>query len=232
MQQHCRPLPSASMPLNSSIDFEFDVGIENTDQECYYSSADELFSNGRILPLQIRKKISPQKQQLQRCPPPPPPQKKKKKQQQLQPPTQKPQTQAGNATPKQIKVASKEANDQNQSCMSFWQFKRSSSLNFVSGYKVRLCPPSTPLSRSSSTWPAPKLKQGHVIGNHRQNRLKDEFSYPCLHSSTNNQNPPLKKSFAYGSHGNGVTINPVLNVPSVDVFCLSPIFLTGKDKKQ
>ncbi|XVE72081.1 hypothetical protein DITRI_Ditri11bG0010300 [Diplodiscus trichospermus] len=190
MQQYYRPLPSASMSLNSSIDFEFDVGIENNDQECYYSSADELFSNGKILPLQIRKKISPPKQQLH-------------------PPTQNPK-------------------------LKLEMLPQSKS----SGYKLRLCPPSTSLSRSSSTGSAPKvkpgqfLKQDHAIGNHRQNHQKDRSSCPCLHSSTNKQNTPFKKNFAYGSHGNGVAINPILNVPSVDVFCLSSIFLTGKDKKK
>ncbi|XWS75482.1 hypothetical protein CRYUN_Cryun01aG0092700 [Craigia yunnanensis] len=216
MQQYCTPLPSTSFPLNSSIDFEFDVRINNIDQECYYSSADELFSNGKILPLQIRKKISPPKQEEQ-------------------PPPEKPQLQAGNTTPKDIKVAIKEENDQNQSSKSFWQFKRSSSLNFVSGYKQRLCS-STLLSRSSSAGSAPKvkpgpvLKEGHVIGNHRQNHQKEK-SYPYLQSSRINQKLPLKKSFTYGSHGNAVTINPILNVPLVDVFCPSSVFLTGKDKK-
>ncbi|XWS30725.1 hypothetical protein CRYUN_Cryun23aG0013000 [Craigia yunnanensis] len=210
-------LESTSLPLKSGIDFQFDVPINNIDQECYFSLADELFSNGKILPVQIRKKISPPKQEERPAP-------------------EKPLPPARNATSKDIKVASKEANDQNQSSKSFWQFKRSSSLNFVGGYKRRLCS-STLLSRSSSTGSAPKvkpgpvLKEGHGIVNNRQNYQKLK-SYPSLHSSTKNQKPPSKKSFTYGSHVNGVTINPILNVPSVDIFCLSSVFLTGKDKKK
>ncbi|XP_017974547.1 PREDICTED: uncharacterized protein LOC18602037 [Theobroma cacao] len=219
MQQYC-PLRSTSLPLNSSIDFEFDVRINSIDQECY-SSADELFSNGKILPIQIKKNISPSKQDQQ------------------QPTSHKPQPQARNASSNDIEVATKEPNDQNQSSKSFRQFKRSSSLNFVSGYKRRLCP-SKLLSGSSSTGSAPKVKPGpvlkdghgpHGIGNHRQNNQKEK-SLPCLQSSTSNQKSPLKKSFTYGSHGNGVTINPVLNVPLVDIFCLSSVFPSGKDKRK
>ncbi|XVF71621.1 hypothetical protein PTKIN_Ptkin12aG0053600 [Pterospermum kingtungense] len=218
MQQHSPLLPSTSLPSDSSFDFEFDVRINNIDEECYHSSADELFSDGKILPLQVRK--------LEISPP--------------QPPPRKPKPQAANATPKNTKVTTQEADDQNRSSRtSFWQFKRSSSLNFVSGYKRRLFP-STLLSRSSSTGSAPKVKPGgpnvkeghHDIGFHRQNYQKEK-SYPWLQSSTNNRRPPLKKSSAYyGSHGNGVTINPILHVPLVDVFCFSSVFLTGKDKKK
>ncbi|XP_021296785.1 uncharacterized protein LOC110426029 [Herrania umbratica] len=218
--QQCCPLRSTSFPLNSSIDFEFDVRINSIDQECY-SSADELFSNGKILPIRIKKNISPSKQDQQ------------------QPTSHKPQPQARNASSKDIEVASKEPNDRNQSSKSFWLFKRSSSLNFVSGYKRRLCP-SKLLSRSSSTGSAPKVKPGpvlkdahgpHVIGNHRHNNHKEK-SLPSLQSSTSNQKSPLKKSFTYRSPANAVTINPALNVPLVDIFCLSSVFLSGKDKKK
>ncbi|XWS36923.1 hypothetical protein CRYUN_Cryun20dG0126900 [Craigia yunnanensis] len=171
MQQYCPPLRSTSLLLNSSTEFEFDVPINNIDQVCFYSPADELFSNGKILPLQIKKKFSPPKQEEQ-------------------PPSQKPQPQAGNARSK----------DKNQSSKSFWQFKRSSSLNFVSGYKRRLFT-STLLSRSSSTESAPKVKpgpdlrDGHGIDNHRQKKNNQKKSLPCLQSSTNNEKPPLKNSF-------------------------------------
>lgn len=53
---YCPPLRSTSLPLESTTEFEFDVRINNSDdQECYISSAYELFSNGKILPLQIKK---------------------------------------------------------------------------------------------------------------------------------------------------------------------------------
>ncbi|XVF31593.1 hypothetical protein REPUB_Repub17cG0004300 [Reevesia pubescens] len=209
MEQNSLLRSTNSLTLNSSIDFNFDVRISDSDQEYYYLSADELFSHGKILPLQIKKEICPSKQEEQ-------------------PPPQKTQPQARYCSSK----------DQNQSSKSFWQFKRSSSLN---KRRLSLCPFSTLLSKSSSTGLAPKvksgpvLKDGHANGNHRQKQnYQRQKSLPCLlQSSTSNQKPPnLKKSFTYGSHGNGVTVNPILNVPLVDVFCVSSVFLTGKDKKK
>ncbi|KAH1108346.1 hypothetical protein J1N35_012114 [Gossypium stocksii] len=60
MQQcYCPPLRSTSLSLESTTEFEFDVRINNgDDQECYFSSANELFSNGKILPLQIKKQLA------------------------------------------------------------------------------------------------------------------------------------------------------------------------------
>lgn len=56
MQQcFCPPLRSTSLSLEPTSEFEFDVRINNSDdQECYFSSANELFSNGKIHPLQIK----------------------------------------------------------------------------------------------------------------------------------------------------------------------------------
>ena len=54
-----RPLRSKSSSLNSSIDFDFCVR-ESFEQES--SSADELFSGGKILATEIKKKDVPAKQ--------------------------------------------------------------------------------------------------------------------------------------------------------------------------
>ncbi|XP_041007854.1 uncharacterized protein LOC121252318 [Juglans microcarpa x Juglans regia] len=67
-------LGSNSSGLSSSIDFDFCVHRESFGQESY--AADELFSDGKILPTEIKKKITPMKQtddQFGSCPPLPPP---------------------------------------------------------------------------------------------------------------------------------------------------------------
>ncbi|KAK8491455.1 hypothetical protein V6N13_046055 [Hibiscus sabdariffa] len=126
------------------MEFEFDVRINNIDDhECRYSSANELFANGKILPLQI-------------------------KTQQKQPPVL-----AGTG---------------------------GGSMNRNRG----------------SSHSTPKVKpDGH------RNR------------KGNQQRQNKKSSFNHG-HGNGTSatpINPILNVPLVDVFCLSSLFLSGRRKK-
>ncbi|GMJ01251.1 hypothetical protein HRI_003794300 [Hibiscus trionum] len=160
MQQYhyCPPLRSIPVSPDSSTEFTFYVRVNNRDDdqecECCYLSANELFANGKILPLQI------------------------KKQPVLPPQEPQPQLDGTNARSK------------NQS----W-----------SGNKRRLCP---------ST---PKVKpEGHRNrkGNHRQDK---------------------KSSFKHGSHRHGhgavTTISPLLNVPVVDVFCLSSIFSSSSRNK-
>ncbi|XP_057809064.1 uncharacterized protein LOC131023853 [Salvia miltiorrhiza] len=56
---------------SSSIDFDFCVFRESFDQES--SSADELFFDGKILPIQIKKRLAPPPLPPSPLPPPPPP---------------------------------------------------------------------------------------------------------------------------------------------------------------
>ncbi|KAL4385206.1 hypothetical protein GQ457_15G024160 [Hibiscus cannabinus] len=65
---YCLPLRSTPPPLDSSTEFAFDVRVNNSDdQECCYSSADELFADGKILPLQIKKQtVLPSREPLSR----------------------------------------------------------------------------------------------------------------------------------------------------------------------
>ncbi|KAE8660743.1 Detected protein of unknown function [Hibiscus syriacus] len=146
---YCPPLRSTSVPSDSTMEFEFDVRVNSfDDQECYHSSANELFADGKILPLQIKKQ---QKQ-------PPVPHRKHRP-----------------------RVAGTGAGSMNRNWNS-------------SGNNPRSC---------HST---PKVKpDGH--GNRKGNDQRQN-----------------KKSSV-------TKVNPILNVPLVDVFCLSSLFLSGNRKK-
>ncbi|KAF8390114.1 hypothetical protein HHK36_024636 [Tetracentron sinense] len=214
---NCR---SDSSLMESTSDFDFCV-CESLGQES--SSADKLFSGGKILPIQITKNTLPQS---------------------------KPPKQIGPATEnskkerlKEILATSSEPEEKTQS-KSFWRFKRSNSLNCGNGYKRRSLIFSLPLlSRSNSTGSAPNpkrpplLKDNHKQVSHKQPPNIGSFSSTC-HSNSWSQKPPLKKNF-YGSYGNGVRISPVLNVPppyiskgTANLFGLGSFFSNGKDKNK
>ncbi|XP_022759940.1 uncharacterized protein LOC111306306 [Durio zibethinus] len=219
-----RPLRSKSSGLDSSIDFDFCVR-ESFEQES--SSADELFSDGKILPTKIKKKDVPSKQTDQSLPPQPLPR------------SNSVHEEANNVTDNSKKESWKENKitrdetvdevDEKQNSKSFWRFKRSSSLNCGSGYGRSLCPLLL-LSRSYSTGSTPNVKQASISKdshNHKQNSHKHANS-SSYKSSTSYQKPPLRKS--YKPYGNVVRVNPVLNVPSGNLFGLGSIFFNGKDK--
>ncbi|XP_061351936.1 uncharacterized protein LOC133296906 [Gastrolobium bilobum] len=219
VEQH--PLRSNSSGLNSSIDFDFRVS-ESFELES--SSADELFSDGRILPTEVKRKNAPLKQTGQLAPHPP-----------LPPPYAGPDSAS---TSKNLKKEnpkeSKYLNDglcDKQSSKSFWSFKRSSSCG--SGYGRSFCPLPL-LSRSNSTGSTPSVKrnpQSKEGPNVRQNSQKHSsirFSHSFVPNSY--QKPPLKKG--HGSYGNSVRVNPVLNVPSANLFGLGSIFSNNRDKSK
>lgn len=219
------PLRSNSSGLNSSIDFDFCV-LESLELES--SSADELFSDGVILPTQIKNSNNNVllKQKTQLAPPPPiPPQR------QL-PPSQ---TVCENASSTIITKSSKREShklsdevDEKQGSKSFWRFKRSSSCG--SGYGRSLCPLPL-LSRSNSTGSSPLSKEGHHVKQNSQKRSSStRSSSQSLASSHNHQKPPLKRS--HGAYANGVRVSPVLNVPSANLFGLGSIFSSNRDKSK
>jgi hypothetical protein len=198
------PLRSNSSGLsNSSIDFDFCVrDREGFDQES--SSADELFSDGKILPTQIKKKVTTTAKQMDhQCgsshhPPLPLP---------------LPRTTSG-------KSSKQESSKENSK--SFWRFTRSSSCG--SGYGRSLCPLPPLLSRSNST--------GSAVNSRQSSQKHASMKAPQSSASTGYPKPPLKKG-THGSYGNGVRISPVLNVPSANLFGLGSIFSSsGKDKNK
>ncbi|KAK7266809.1 hypothetical protein RIF29_19465 [Crotalaria pallida] len=210
------PLRSNSSGLNSSIDFDFCVQESlELDQS---SSADELFSDGIILPIEIKKKKNlPLKQTGQ-------------------PPL--PTTPHANTSKKEIRTKEiKDLNDdvdekQISNSKSFWRFKRSSSCG--SGYGRRLCPLPL-LSRSNSTGstsPTSSVKKMPLYSkegpNIKQNRPSQFFG------PNNHQKPPLKKSHHRTNVGNNsIRVSPVLNVPPANnLFGLGSIFSSNKSKKK
>ncbi|XP_058740006.1 uncharacterized protein LOC131612219 [Vicia villosa] len=229
VEQH--PFRSNSSGLNPSIDFDFCV---NQTLNLESSSAEELFSDGRILPAEIKKKKLPLKQPLattQSSPSHPP----------LNPSNSSYNNDSNgkNLRRESSKETSKESkymNDevcekQSSSSKSFWSFKRSSSCG--SGYGRSLCPLPL-LSRSNSTGSTSSVKRNSISKDGisiKQNSQKHSSSTRLSNSSGPNSylKPPLNKS--HGSHGS-VRVNPVLNVPSANLFGLGSIFSNNRDKSK
>ncbi|KAJ1412744.1 hypothetical protein SESBI_20178 [Sesbania bispinosa] len=218
------PLRSNSSGLNSSIDFDFCV---NESIELESSSADELFSDGIILPTEIKKKNNaPLKQTGQPAPQHP-----------LPPPHavcyngSSTSRNSKKESPKDSKDLNDEV-DEKQSSKSFWSFKRSSSCG--SGYGRSLCPLPL-LSRSNSTGSSPSVKRMPLSkegSNVKHNSQKRSSTLRSSHSlcPNNHQKPPLKRS--HGAYGNSVRVSPVLNVPSANLFGLGSIFSNNRDKSK
>lgn len=196
----------SSLTSSSSIDFNFHIR-QSSNQEYSSSSADELFSDGKILPVEIKKNIS-----IEQPPPPLPP----------PPPPHTPDD-------KELKVIS----DEKQSSKSFWGFKRSSSLNCGSGYGRSLCPLPPLLSRSNSAGSSSNVKRSSQKHSSAASVNKGSQSSSSSSSSASYQKPPMKKNITYGAYGNATGhINPVLNVPSANFFGLGSIFCNTKDKNK
>lgn len=217
------PLRSSSSGLSSSIDFDFCVS-ECLDEES--STAEELFSDGKILPTQIKKKVPPTRP-TDHCGPHPP-----------LPPARGIRdsgTTCGKGLKQENSRQSKgEINDadEKQSSKSFWRFKRSSSCG--SGYGTSLCPILPLLSRSNSTGSTSSVKRS-PFSNDGQNSRQGYQKHASIKASQSSASssygkPPLKKG--HGSHGNGARISPVLNIHSANLFGFGSIFSNGKEKNK
>ncbi|KAK4360580.1 hypothetical protein RND71_019532 [Anisodus tanguticus] len=181
---------------SSSIDFDFCVFRESFDLES--SSADELFFDGKILPIEIKRRLSstPLKKTEQQLTPPHPM------------PTCKNSTNTSNSCDK-MSIENKrgvlETSDEKQNSKSFWRFKRSSSLNCGSGYARTLCPLPL-LSRSNSTGSAPSVKRNssstlskdNLSHKHHSNSHR-HFSKSMSSNGHNCQKPPLKNKVPYSN---------------------------------
>ncbi|OIW06422.1 hypothetical protein TanjilG_05193 [Lupinus angustifolius] len=222
------PLRSNSSGLNSSIDFDFCV--QGT-LELESSSADELFSDGVILPIEMKKKkqnIVPENQTAKKCP---------------QPICENAST---NKNFKKDTNPTKETKDFNDDVdekhisKSFWRFKRSSSCG--SGYGRSLCPLPL-LSRSNSTGSTSPTVKRMPLSKEGSNNIKQSSH---KHSSTttrsnsqsfvpnNHQKPPLKRTHHRNNGTNSMRVSPVLNVPPANLFGFASIFSNnrGKSKKK
>ncbi|VFQ82227.1 unnamed protein product [Cuscuta campestris] len=204
-----------SSSSTSSMDFDFCVFRQSFDlqQDNSSSSADELFLNGKILPIEIKRRIGP----APTTPPPPailiPPA-----------PVTKP------AGQKQQGSSSKAA--------VFWKIKRSSSLNCGSGYARTLCPLPL-LSRSNSTGSSSPIPKRTLYSSSSRSS-RDAFNpIPQNNnkSSSTKQKPPLMKSqqaSSSNSRNNGVRITSVLNVSASSLFGMGSMFShgNGRDKNK
>ncbi|CAK7326606.1 unnamed protein product [Dovyalis caffra] len=226
--QHCR--------LDSSLlDSDFDFCFGNSFVQDL-SSADELFSNGKILPVEIKKHLMISS----------------KDNDQPKSLTSQPQHQAITETTekKQLKefLSMSLDADEKPASKSFWQFKRSNSLNCDSTRSKGLIRSLHFLSRSNSTGSAPNPPKQAMLSKETQKpKLQKQASVPsrksaapssaAFYSYNSQQKPPLLRKC--GSYGNGVRISPILNIPppyisrgTVNLFGFGSLFCNGKVKKK
>ncbi|XP_077211188.1 uncharacterized protein LOC143846598 [Tasmannia lanceolata] len=202
--------PRLDTSLLDSSSPDFDFGITDPCEQGS-SSADELFFNGKILPIpiQIQSKTShvftlPNTEiPLQKLNPP----------QSLLPPLP-PLHDDKKESLREILEINKQ--DEKPNSKSFWRFSRSSSFNCGgSSKKSLICSLPPLLSRSYSTGSTnPKSKDACKSSQKPPLNSNTKISWPSSKPPT-----PLKKNNfggrnLYGSYNNGgVRINPVLNVP-------------------
>ncbi|KAK2647916.1 hypothetical protein Ddye_015405 [Dipteronia dyeriana] len=208
------PVRRDTMLLESNSDFEFILTSTIFDQQS--CSADELFKNGVILPVQVQKLT-----------PPPPP------------------TVFSSLPPRpnsneivndhQLMVAN--SDQEKPQSKSFWGFKRSSSLN-CDAKKSLIC--SLPLlSRSNSTGSSVTSKRPSLKESSQKQPLMVKWSNG-YNQTQSQQKPPLKKGYGGSYYGNGgVKVSPVLNVPppyisraTANLFGLGSLLRSGKDNKK
>ncbi|XP_019165059.1 PREDICTED: probable membrane-associated kinase regulator 3 [Ipomoea nil] len=203
--------------------------------------ADELFANGQILPVEIKKipAASPE-------------------------PKTPPRLSNSDENRKMLKefLSTNPESDDDDSppAKHFWQFRRSSSLNCDNRRSNTLVRSLQFLSRSNSTGSAPNPKPNAPPRASRKQRSKSEpfisrslssllfntqshshsHSHSHLNSSKKNStnSSPLKKSSSCrSSGGHGVRISPVLNIPpnyisKTTFFGLGSLFCNGKSSKK
>ncbi|KAE9611771.1 hypothetical protein Lal_00011584 [Lupinus albus] len=204
------------------------------------SSADELFSNGKIVPREIKSDLnapySPYRSQ--------------------EPYITRSQSSTTKFTEKKrlkefLSSSSDETENETEkpSLKYFWHFKRSSSLNFDSTRANSLIRSLQFLSRSNSIGSTPKLKKQEVtVENQKQMMFQKQSSISSRRSSMSSSSsnsstyyfyssPSLKKNC--GSSGNGVRISPVLNLPHAYIpkattifFGIGSLFCNGMIKKK
>ncbi|KAG9131269.1 hypothetical protein Leryth_006116 [Lithospermum erythrorhizon] len=194
-----------------TTDFDFCISITESET----SSADELFSDGLILPLQLQEKFvlhkslsipKPQSQPpLQLLPLP------------QESPKQEPSKEIITSTNDEELDAKKQSNP-------FWRISRSSSVHS---------------HKKSSFWSLPILPRSNSTGSIPKGSKEGQKQSPNVKKSKKltgslSQKPPLRKNYG-GSHPNGVRISPILNVPPYNIKGTPNLFgfgsLFGKDNK-
>ncbi|KAI3453043.1 hypothetical protein Pfo_009706 [Paulownia fortunei] len=237
------PARSDALLLNPTIDFDFCIG-QGFSQEI--SSADELFANGKILPVEIKKITPPQG--IHQSDPISGHSKPES--------THKNVEFANENTQKKRLIeflsSSFDADEEEEkpSTKPFWQFRRSSSVNCDNGRGNGLLRSLQFLTRSNSTGSVPNPKpSAYPKGMQKQHSLKEasinrpnssvpSFNQYCPYNNPTSKKPSLRKSTSR-SYGNGVRISPVLNIPptyiakgTVSLFGIGSFFCSKKSKKK
>ncbi|KAI3467072.1 hypothetical protein Pfo_023735 [Paulownia fortunei] len=236
---------SDALLLNSSIDFDFCLG-QSLSQEI--SSADELFANGKILPVEI-KKITPRKETDQSEPILGHSEARKGTAT-----TQENVENANDNTKKKRLIeflsTSFDADEEDKPLPKpFWLFRRSSSLNWDTGRTKGLLRSLQFLTRSNSTGSAPNQKPSsfpkamqkqHPSKEASTYRSNSSFPTYDQHFAYNNpwKKPSLRKSNSR-LYGNGIGIRAVLSIPPTyiakgtkSLFGFSSFFCSKKSNKK
>lgn len=235
-------------------DFDFCVGGASS-FVLELSSADELFSDGKILPGEIRRDrvVTADRNNCRRIPssrPPPPP-------------SGTPISSAAFTEKKSLKELLSDSfdddddddeGDEKPPPKPFWQFKRSSSLNCDVAKSRGLIRSLQFLSRSNSTGSVPNPKDKFAAkDNPRQNLQKQPSISSRRSPSSESYQSSFGMPFSYGPppqsqkpptttmkkrYGPGVRVNPVLNfqphitIGTVSLFGLGSLFCNGKVRKK
>ncbi|KAL9226535.1 hypothetical protein vseg_002337 [Gypsophila vaccaria] len=225
--KNCEIVPiepnNSQMKTPSLLDYDFDFCVSKRSCDQNSSLADELFENGVILPIQIKRKNLPFVSKNSN------------------------NTINSNVTinSKNINVtnnskASNNSNDEGNNDKLFWRFKRSKSLNCGRIYRKGLC--SLPLlSRSKSTGSTSSKRS--LINNNNNNNTgsKTVLSETCCNNNTSNnkgnmkggnyQKPPLKKNYGNSFNHGLVQVSPIINVGSSgSLFGFGSLFSNGSGK--
>lgn len=215
-----------SFLLDTSSDFNFCI---DGSFKLEPSTADELFSNGKILPMEIKNKLVHTKEIHQSTP---------ATSVTLPEPTTATNDNLKKKSLKEFLATSLEFDEKPPK--SFFKFKRSMSLNLNSDTGRSFVRSLQFLSRSNSTGSVPNSKQRCMSKENRKQHLQKQTS--CGSATTYYpyrlpQKPPLKKNCRYS--GNGVRISPVLNFPppyisrgTVSLFGFGSLLCNGKGKKK
>lgn len=241
------PRISFSYDLSSQQDDPEDVKGSETESDFFFSIispskclhepclADEIFSNWKILPTQIKKKNTAVVTHVSAVADPEP---KKIRLKEL------------------LESEVEDEEDERKKGRSFWKFRRSSSLNcdHESGRAKGVIKSIQFLSRSKSTGSVPNRKHIRISRTgQKQNcqktgsdNLSDKsqfryYRYGAATTMSSGQKPPLGRTKSYGSGGGVRIISPVLNIPlppsyfckgNASLFRFGSLFCVGKDKSK
>ncbi|XP_058737939.1 protein MTL1-like [Vicia villosa] len=219
----------SDLRLLDSTASDFVFTITNTLSQ-QLSSADELFSNGKIIPLEIKNIISNESI---------PPLKKSPSSDKFSEPILKThQKRLKEFLSDETDTEDEKPTSTSTSSKHFWQFKRSSSLNIDTSRRSTLIRSLQFLSRSNSTGSAPNPKQTQ-----KQNLQKQSSVSSSRRSSSSSSTSSTYYFYSSSSlkkcSSNGVRISPVLNLPqsyipkaTASFFGFGSLFCKGKSKRK